>query len=124
MADSSAIPDVLAEVGPRLRRLRERRGVTLTALARPPKPATLFLFLFLCGASHGVFDAMTRGGGGIAFFAPFDNTRRSFPWHPILVSPLGVDGFATHHLPLDQGPDAYAKFQKKEDGYIKVLLQP
>jgi transcriptional regulator with XRE-family HTH domain len=33
MADSTAIPDVLAEVGPRLRRLRERRGVTLTALA-------------------------------------------------------------------------------------------
>ncbi len=33
MDDSSAIPDVLAEVGPRLRRLRERRGVTLTALA-------------------------------------------------------------------------------------------
>src|SRR5919112_5876023 len=33
MEDSSAIPDVLAEVGPRLRRLRERRGVTLTALA-------------------------------------------------------------------------------------------
>ena len=29
----SAIPDVLAEVGPRLRRLRNRRGVTLTALA-------------------------------------------------------------------------------------------
>src|ERR671927_2036807 len=33
MADASAIPDVLAEVGPRLRQLRERRGVTLTALA-------------------------------------------------------------------------------------------
>src|ERR671922_1005917 len=31
MAD--AIPDVLAEVGPRLRRLRERRGVTLTGIA-------------------------------------------------------------------------------------------
>jgi transcriptional regulator with XRE-family HTH domain len=29
----SAIPDVLAEVGPRLRRLRVRRGVTLTELA-------------------------------------------------------------------------------------------
>ena len=29
----SATPDVLAEVGPRLRRLRERRGVTLTELA-------------------------------------------------------------------------------------------
>lgn len=33
MEHSSAIPDVLAEVGPRLRRLRERRGLTLTALA-------------------------------------------------------------------------------------------
>src|SRR5919205_1113079 len=33
MADSRAIPDVLAGVGPRLRRLREQRGVTLTALA-------------------------------------------------------------------------------------------
>ena len=33
MADQSSIPDVLAEVGPRLRRLRVRRGVTLTALA-------------------------------------------------------------------------------------------
>ena len=33
MGDSSAIPDVLAEVGPRLKRLRVRRGVTLTALA-------------------------------------------------------------------------------------------
>lgn len=31
--DSTAIPDVLAEVGPRLRRLRLRRSVTLTALA-------------------------------------------------------------------------------------------
>jgi transcriptional regulator with XRE-family HTH domain len=29
----SAIPDILADVGPRLRRLRTRRGVTLTALA-------------------------------------------------------------------------------------------
>src|SRR3954468_4971452 len=33
MADSQAIPDVLAAVGPRLKRLRTRRGVTLTELA-------------------------------------------------------------------------------------------
>jgi transcriptional regulator with XRE-family HTH domain len=33
MGDPAAIPDVLAEVGPRLRRLRDRRGMTLTALA-------------------------------------------------------------------------------------------
>src|SRR5919108_5526379 len=33
MAHAPAKPDVLAEVGPRLRRFRERRGLTLTALA-------------------------------------------------------------------------------------------
>ena len=33
MARSSSLPDVLAEVGPRLKRLRTQRGVTLTALA-------------------------------------------------------------------------------------------
>jgi threonine dehydrogenase-like Zn-dependent dehydrogenase len=45
---------------------------------------------------------------------------------PLLMDgdPLGVDGFASHHLPLEQGPEAYEKFQKKEDGFVKVLLQP
>jgi transcriptional regulator with XRE-family HTH domain len=33
MVDSSAIPDVLAEVGPRLKRLRTRRSLTLMAVA-------------------------------------------------------------------------------------------
>jgi transcriptional regulator with XRE-family HTH domain len=33
MSEPSAIPDVLAQVGPRLRRLRERRGVTLVEVA-------------------------------------------------------------------------------------------
>src|SRR3954451_21325672 len=33
MGDGSAVPDVLAEGGPRLRRLRERRDMTLTAVA-------------------------------------------------------------------------------------------
>jgi threonine dehydrogenase-like Zn-dependent dehydrogenase len=55
------------------------------------------------------------------------NVRRWVPEiMPLLLDgdPLGVDDFATHRLPLEQGPDAYAKFQRKEDGYIKVLLQP
>jgi len=38
--------------------------------------------------------------------------------------PLGVDGFATHKLPLDQAPHGYEIFQKKQDGAIKVVLQP
>ncbi|MGY2060542.1 zinc-binding dehydrogenase, partial [Nocardia gipuzkoensis] len=38
--------------------------------------------------------------------------------------PLGVDGFATHHLPLDAAPDAYRMFQQKSDGAVKVVLKP
>jgi len=38
--------------------------------------------------------------------------------------PLGVEGFATHHLPIDEAPHAYEIFQKKEDGAFKILLQP
>jgi threonine dehydrogenase-like Zn-dependent dehydrogenase len=38
--------------------------------------------------------------------------------------PLGVDDFATHRVPLDEAPTAYEKFQRKEDGAVKVLLQP
>ena len=37
---------------------------------------------------------------------------------------LGVDGFATHRLPLDSAPEAYETFQKKQDGAIKIVLQP
>ena len=55
------------------------------------------------------------------------NVRRWVPEiMPLLLDgdPLGVDDFATHRLPLADGPDAYARFQHKEDGYVKVLLQP
>jgi len=38
--------------------------------------------------------------------------------------PLQVDDFATHHLPLSEGPAAYELFQHKRDGAIKVLLTP
>lgn len=45
-------------------------------------------------ASHGVLDAMTNGGLGVAFFAPFDQTRYFLPWHPIKVSPIGTHFFS------------------------------
>ena len=53
----------------------------------------LVAFFFVVTASHGVLDAMTNGGRGVAFFAPFSNGRYFFPWRPIEVSPLGIDRF-------------------------------
>jgi threonine dehydrogenase-like Zn-dependent dehydrogenase len=37
---------------------------------------------------------------------------------------LGLSDFATHTMPLDQAPAAYAMFQAKQDGAIKVVLEP
>ncbi len=46
---------------------------------------------------------------------------------PLLVDdddPLGTESFATHRLPLEQAPEAYSKFKKKQDGMIKVVFTP
>jgi threonine dehydrogenase-like Zn-dependent dehydrogenase len=45
---------------------------------------------------------------------------------PLLTDadPLGVDTFATHRLPLEEAPHAYEIFQNKEDGAVKIVLQP
>ncbi len=53
----------------------------------------LVSYFALCTASHGLLDGMTNGGLGIAFFAPFDNTRYFLPWQPIQVSPIGIAAF-------------------------------
>ena len=38
--------------------------------------------------------------------------------------PLGVQGFATHHLALEEAPRGYEMFRDKADGCLKVVLQP
>jgi inner membrane protein len=46
-------------------------------------------FFFVVTASHGVLDAFTNGGYGVAFFWPLNN--RYGPWGPIRVSDLGFE---------------------------------
>jgi threonine dehydrogenase-like Zn-dependent dehydrogenase len=38
--------------------------------------------------------------------------------------PLGTEDFATHRVPLDEAPQAYETFQKKQDGAVKYLFRP
>ncbi len=52
-----------------------------------------FAVVLVSAASHGLLDAFTDGGLGIAFFSPFSNHRYFFPWRPLAVSPLGVHRF-------------------------------
>ncbi|GAA2406247.1 zinc-dependent alcohol dehydrogenase [Streptomyces glaucosporus] len=100
-------------------------------------------------ALHLAIDAVRRGGtisvigvyGGMTDPLPmmtlFDkqiqlrmgqaNVRRWVPdIMPLLTDgdPLGVDDFATHHMPLEKAPEAYEMFQKKADGAVKVVLRP
>ncbi len=99
---------------------------------------------------YSAFDTVRRGGtislsgvyGGSAnpmnFMQMFDkqitlkqgqaNVKR---WiddlMPLVVDeadPLGVLDLATHKVAIDDAPHAYEIFQKKEDGAIKILIQP
>jgi threonine dehydrogenase-like Zn-dependent dehydrogenase len=101
------------------------------------------------GALYSAIDIVRRGGtislsgvyGGVADPIPmltlFDkqiqlrmgqcNVKRWIPdIMPLLTDedPLGVDTFATHRVPLSEAPEMYRKFQKKEDGVVKVQLKP
>jgi threonine dehydrogenase-like Zn-dependent dehydrogenase len=38
--------------------------------------------------------------------------------------PLGLESLCTHRLPLAEAPYGYEIFQKKEDGAIKIVLEP
>jgi len=63
--------------------------------AWPLRAKRVWLFLFLAMASHGLLDALTNGGPGVAFFAPFSAKRYFFPYRPLLVSPLSIKAFLT-----------------------------
>lgn len=54
-----------------------------------------FFVFFLAWASHGVLDALTTGGYGVAFLSPFSSKRYFFPWTPIQVSPMRIKSFFT-----------------------------
>ena len=122
-------------------------GLLPDALAQPLMMKAGFDRL---AALHGSLDAVRRGGtvsvlgvyGGAADPMPmmsmFDkqiqlrmgqaNVRRwSDDILPLLTDdadPLGTEGFATHHLPLDAAPETYASFRDKEDGMVKVVFNP
>lgn len=71
------------------------RGGSAEAPSGAPSPARTMAFLFLAIASHGLLDALTNGGRGVAFFAPFSAERHFLPWRPIEVSPISIRRFFT-----------------------------
>ena len=49
--------------------------------------------LAVATASHGILDAFTDAGLGIAFAWPFDDARHFAPWRPLATSPIGISRF-------------------------------
>ncbi|MER6936589.1 alcohol dehydrogenase catalytic domain-containing protein [Nocardioides sp. NPDC127514] len=101
-------------------------------------------------ALHTAFDAVRRGGT-VSIAGVYGGAMDPFPmmqlfdkqvsirmgqanvraWTDDLMpflendeDPLGVDSFATHHLPLSEAPEAYKSFQEKSDGMVKVVFKP
>lgn len=101
-------------------------------------------------ALHTAFDAVRRGGT-VSIAGVYGGALDPFPmmqlfdkqvsirmgqanlraWTDDLMpflendeDPLGVDSFATHHLPLSEAPEAYKSFQEKSDGMVKVVFKP
>lgn len=101
-------------------------------------------------ALHGAIDAVRRGGtvsllgvyGGAMDPMPlmqlFDKqiqlrmgqanvrawTEDLMPLVLDDADPLGTESFVTHRLPLAEAPQAYASFQAKDDGMVKVVFTP
>ncbi len=57
----------------------------------------VWAYFFLNMVSHGLLDALTNGGKGIAFFAPFNNERYFFPFRPLEVSTINLSRFISSH---------------------------
>jgi threonine dehydrogenase-like Zn-dependent dehydrogenase len=114
-------------------------GGVLTSLAKPAQPGGGTVTYSFVASKPGTYLYESGGGQKTSLPAsPFSspqiqvrmgqaNVRR---WTDELLAmlveddPFGVDAFATHHLPLTEAPDAYAHFQKKEEGMVKVVFQP
>jgi inner membrane protein len=51
-------------------------------------------------ASHGLLDAMTDGGRGVALLWPWSLNRFFFAWRPIPVAPIGLRILSPHGIEL------------------------
>jgi len=62
--------------------------VFLFAFRREQRRGDVWLCLTIAALSHGLLDALTAGGVGVALFMPFSATRWACLWQPGHVAPL------------------------------------
>ena len=62
--------------------------VFLLAFRKEQRRGAVWLCLTVAAMSHGLLDACTAGGVGVALFMPFSDTRWACIWQPGHVAPL------------------------------------
>jgi inner membrane protein len=72
--------------------------LALAARASGLSPLRILCSTSLVMASHGILDAFTDGGRGVALLWPFSDARYFAPWRPIRVSPIGPAVFSRRGL--------------------------
>ena len=122
---TSFLPDVVAE------KLMERAGID--------RMNALYLAIDVVRRGgtisvSGVYGGMTDPLPMLTLFDKQIQLRMGqanvWRWIPTILplltdsDPFGTEGFATHHVPLDDAPAAYETFQKKQDGAVKFLVHP
>jgi threonine dehydrogenase-like Zn-dependent dehydrogenase len=105
----------------------DRLAALLLALDAVQRGGTVSLSGVYAGAADPV-PFMTMFDKGITLKMGQCNVHR---WRDEILplvedpaDPLGVDDLVTHRVSLDEAPEMYELFKKKQDGCIKVVLVP
>jgi inner membrane protein len=65
----------------------------------------LWACLLSAAFSHGLLDACTFGGTGVAFLSPFSDARYVCAWQPLFVSPIPLSDRLTEWLLFSLGTE-------------------
>jgi threonine dehydrogenase-like Zn-dependent dehydrogenase len=105
----------------------DRRGAFNLAIAIARRGATVSLSGVYVGAVDPI-DLKTIFDKQLSLRMGQANVRR---WTDEILplaendqAPLGLEGFATHHVSLEEAPKAYQMWQEKADGAIKMVFTP
>ncbi len=124
-AATSLLPDVVAQ--PAVEKAGvDRLAALLTAIDLVRRGGTVSI-IGVYGGAQDPLPMMRLFDKGVQLRMGQAHVRR---WAPDILpllderDPLGTADLRTHRLPLEEAPTAYSLFQRKEDGCIKVVLDP
>lgn len=78
----------------------------------------------LCGSDLHTWGQFFQKGISVRFGRTHDERYNLHRRDLILAKRVKPSVIVSHHLPPADAPDAYAKFDARGDGYVKVVFKP